>query len=112
MRRVKDPHFWRYARLRVSEFTTIIIYEDAPFEERQASWQESLAAAHQHIKLGQTLQGQGVEILKSAQSLKGDPAALAKLIQQATATIEKGTKIEREAHRELLNLQQFKPREK
>jgi len=84
----------------------------APFEERQAAWQEAITTADNHVKLGQTLQGQGIEILKRMSEQGGEPAATAKLVQQATATIERGVKVEREARREKLTLQQEKPKPK
>ena len=86
--------------------------EIAPFEERFAAWQDAVQTAENHVKLGQTLQGQGIEILKRMSTQGGEPAATAKLVQQATATIERGVKVERDARREKLNLQQEKPKPK
>lgn len=73
-------------------------------------WAKSVDSATQHIQLGQTLQAQGVELLNTIQDVKADLNDIAKCIQQATATIEKGIKIERDAHREKIDLQQFKPK--
>lgn len=84
----------------------------APLAKRQDAWQAAVMAAQEHIRTGKILQKQGVEVLKSGQIMKGDPAALARLIQQATTTIEKGTKVERDAHRELIDLQQQQPTER
>jgi len=82
----------------------------APFKDRKAAWQNAVESAEQHVKLGLTLQGQVLETLKSKQD--ADPASMAKLIQQATATIEKGVKLERDARDKLIELYQEQPREK
>lgn len=81
-----------------------------PLAKRQEVWQAAVTAAKQHIKLGTTLQAQGVELLKAAQRSDGDSSTLGKLIQQATATITSGTKIERAAHIEIINLHQMEPK--
>ena len=82
----------------------------APYKDREAAWKNAVESAEKHVKLGLTLQGQGVEILKSKQD--ANPESVAKLIQQATATIEKGVKLERDARDKLIELYQQQPSEK
>ncbi len=84
----------------------------SPFEDRLATWTEAVAASREHIRLGKGMQAQGVEILKAAQPLKHDPEALSKLLQQAANIFDKGVKIDRESHSELMDLQQNEPRDK
>jgi len=82
----------------------------APFSERFDAWSDAVKACQTHAKLGQTLQNQGIQILQIVQDGKGEPEAAAKLIAQATASIEKGVKIEREALREKIDLQLVIPK--
>ncbi len=84
----------------------------SPFEDRLTTWTEAVAASREHIRLGKAMQKQGVEILRASQSLKHDPESLSKLLQQAANIFEKGVKIERESHSELMDLQQNEPRDK
>lgn len=81
----------------------------APYSHRLDAWQAAVDAAERHIKIGATLQGQGGEILKNKPN--ADPESIAKLIQQATATIEKGVKLERDARDKLIELYQQQPKE-
>jgi len=80
------------------------------FEDRKAAWDNAIDTAEKHVKLGQTLQSQGVKVLKSIEE-GSDPEKAAKLIQQATATIDKGVKLEREARDKLIMLCQRQPAE-
>lgn len=80
----------------------------AAYKDREAAWKNAVESAEKHVKLGLTLQGQVIEILKNKQS--ADPESMAKLIQQATAMIEKGVKIERDARDKLIELYQQQPR--
>ena len=75
------------------------------FATRLKVWQEAIQAAENHVKLGATLQGQGVEILRNSQGV--NPEDIAK----ATATIEKGVKLERDARDKLIALYQHQPKE-
>ncbi len=93
----------------MGHFSQQLYIDVASFKERESAWKSAVDAAEQHIKLGLTLQGQGVEILKSKQD--ADPESMAKLIQQATATIDKGVKLERDARDKLIELYQQQPRE-
>ena len=83
----------------------------AEFPKRQQTWEQAITAAEQHVKLGQTLQGQGLKILEKGHKT-ADPEQGAKFVQQATATIEKGVKIERDARDKLIDLYQQQPKEK
>ncbi len=82
----------------------------APYQDRLAAWKAAVDAAEKHVKMGLTLQGQGGKILQSNQD--ADPEVMARLIQQATATISHGIKIERDARDKIIELYQHEPREK
>lgn len=81
-----------------------IATETSPLPDRIRIWGESTEAAEKHIKLGQTLQGQGVKALQELQA-GGDIESIAK----ATAVIEKGIKIERDGRSWLMELHELKP---
>lgn len=87
-----------------------IITKAAPYEKRLKAWTDAIESEEQHVKLGLTLQNQGIEILKNSQDT--DPESFAKLIQQATGTISKGIEIERAARDKKISLYQRKPKEK
>lgn len=86
-------------------------------DEQLAAWQAALAAAQKHIQLGQSLQLKGMTLLNSIpMAADGKKVDLAKegvdparLVQQATAAIERGSRIEREGHDKVLALYQQKP---
>ncbi len=80
------------------------------YENRHKVWKESIAASEYHIKLGESLQGQGIELIKAIQVLQGDSETAARLLSQAAAAIEKGVKIQRESQREIVMLRETKPR--
>lgn len=110
----KEPlYFPIYIRQKKSDNMSSSSYSGfASFKQRQEVWEQAVKSTEQHAKLGQTLQGQAVELLKTAQTMKGDPAALAKLIQQVTATIDKGVTIERAARDKMIDLYQHQPKDK
>jgi hypothetical protein len=76
----------------------------SPYNLRLKQWTEFVEAVEKHIKLGQALQAQGIEILKKAQGIDDSADVLGRLILQATAAIEKGTKIESDARDKLNEL--------
>ncbi len=80
------------------------------FENRHQVWEESIKASENHVKLGESLQGQGIELIKAIQVLQGDSETAARLLSQAAAAIEKGVKIQRESQREIVMLRETKPR--
>ncbi len=80
------------------------------FENRQKAWTESIESSKNHVKLGESLQGQGIELIKAIQVLQGDSETAARLLSQAAAAIEKGVKIQRESQREIVMLRETKPR--
>ena len=85
----------------------------ASYEEREKIWRDTIEATEKHIKLESTLQGQGIEILTNIQGQENiDIEKVSKLIQQATATIEKGVKIEREAREKLAELHRQQPQKR
>ena len=80
------------------------------YKKRLLVWQEALDTTQNHIKEGQTLQAQGLALLKSVQATNAELADLTRGIQQATSTIDKGILIGRSAPRGRLSLQQVKPK--
>ncbi len=85
--------------------------QSSEYDIRKKVWDKAFNSFENHIKLGQTLQAQGIEIIKSAQTLKNDDLlGLSNLIKQATIAIEKGTKIEGNSYNSLIKLQDNEPR--
>jgi hypothetical protein len=82
----------------------------ASLNQRLQVWETAIESSQNHVELGQTLQAQGIECLKSIQDIKVEISELSKLMQQASACIEKGINIERSAYRELLALHHVKPK--
>ncbi len=82
----------------------------ADLEERVKAWEEAIDTAREHVKLGGVLKGQGVEIIRAIEKHGGSPADVGRLIQQASTTIDRGVRIEREARREIMELQQIQPK--
>lgn len=86
--------------------------------DRLARWRAAVAAAEHHVDLGRSLQGRGLAILNSIplgddrrqiDFDKIDASGLAKLISNATSAIDRGAKLEREAHDTLMRLAKIKP---
>ncbi len=82
----------------------------APYADRLTAWKHAIESAERHVSIGITLQSQGGEILQSKDNV--DQEEHAKLIQQATATIKEGVRLERDARDKLIELYQQQPREK
>lgn len=86
------------------------------YKERRKAWEQAIDTAKRHITLARAFQDSGVKIIKMIQEMKPgakiDADALTKNFQACLASIEKGTKIEREANRELMELYTFEPKEK
>jgi hypothetical protein len=84
----------------------------APYGIRLQIWQEACEATRRHIQLAKAIQGTGGKLLTTLQESQGaDPIEQAKLYSQALSNIERGAKIERDAHRELIDLHNTEPRE-
>jgi hypothetical protein len=79
------------------------------YEERLKAWQVTIESTKEHIEVGRALRGQGIQILQNIEQ-NYDYEKVAKLINQATTTFDKGIKIERVARDKLLSLYQEKPK--
>ena len=80
----------------------------ADYAQRQHAWQAAIDAAEKHVTIGLGLQGQGGKILQTVSTDDAEQAS--KLIREATGTIEKGVKIERDARDKLIDLYNKEPR--
>lgn len=80
----------------------MITNEPAPISERTGIWESAIESARKHVKLGASLQGQGLKMLQ-------DPDAEP---DKATAIVERGVRIERDANNWLIELFNNKPRGK
>jgi len=86
-------------------------------ETRLAVYTAAVAAAERRIKSGANLQAQGMQIL---QSIPRTPdkrlvdtdqvKAVTDLVKAATSAIEKGARLEAQAHDDLINLRNNPPR--
>jgi hypothetical protein len=82
------------------------------------AWDAAMAAAEQHVRVAQSLQGRGLALLNSipmtADGRQMDLAAgagdLAKLIASATSAAERGVRLEAEARQRLIELHQRRPK--
>lgn len=87
-----------------------------PFEDRLKIWQESVTACQHQIELALAFQKTGKRIIEKFQSIKDDitidPESLVKQYQQCLAAIDKGIKMEREARKELFDLQHYQPKDR
>jgi hypothetical protein len=109
----------REERVRVSKLDRKTAHTQvAQYEERLRVWEDAVNSSEQHIKIGKSLQARGLALLGSIQATgdsridltRVDSGDLARLVQNATIAIEKGTQIERNAREELFNLHHHKPR--
>ncbi|RLB89399.1 MAG: hypothetical protein DRH26_11630 [Deltaproteobacteria bacterium] len=86
------------------------------FAVRKKVWDDAIESAKNHIGLAKTFQMTGVKILKKLQGITQkegvDQDQISKMYQQILVNIEKGTKIERDARKELNLLLYRKPRNK
>ncbi len=72
-------------------------------------WEQSVESAERQIKIATGLVATGMRILQKASLLDGDPGSAKTLLDAATA-VEKATRMERDARRNLMLLHQRKPR--
>lgn len=86
--------------------------ESTSYMERHDIWQQLVDVAMKHIKLGQALQSQGVELLREVRNQRdNDDESSVRLFYLASTAIDRGVKIERDAYDKLAKLQLEKPRE-
>lgn len=86
------------------------------FEYRFKVWQDSVDACQHQIELALAFQKAGKRVIEKLQGMKDnesvDPEKLVKQYQQCLAAIDRGIKIEREARKELFDLQHHQPKER
>lgn len=69
-----------------TNFSTTI----APYTDRESAWKQAIEAAEKHAKMGLSLQGQGIEILRTKQDT--DPESTVGTVhRQAGCPINAGT---------------------
>lgn len=74
-------------------------------------WQSSVEACQRQIELAQAFQETGQEIINQLQNCEDlDPLILVKQYQLCLSSIDKGSKIERDARKELEQLQYRLPK--
>lgn len=80
--------------------------------EQLAAWKAAIAAAERKKSTGELFQRTGLATLEKIKAKKqlAKPADIAKLMAEATRTIEKGAKMECAAVEQLLDLQRNRPR--
>ena len=78
------------------------------YEKRLQVWNGAIDAANRHIQIAKAFQEAGVKLIKLIRDGQGSAEELSKCL----ASLERGTKIEREANRELIDLYNIEPRDK
>lgn len=88
---------------RSKNYTTV-----ASIEDRTKEWRRAIDAAEKHIKFGQTLQSQGLQIIKKVKNFEKNSEAID--ANKATSMIEKGIKIEMDSIDKIIDLKHHIPK--
>ena len=80
----------------------------AAYDKRLQVWNGAIDAAQRHIQVAKAFQEAGIKLIKQIRDGQGSAEELSKCL----ASLERGTKIEREANRELIDLYNIEPRDK
>lgn len=81
----------------------------SPYADRLVIWQEAIDATRRHLQFAKAFQNAGKKIVLRLQESpdEGTPEDISRCL----IALERGTKMERDAYRELIELHNLQPRE-
>lgn len=88
---------------------SVLYTKVAAYDDRLKIWKDAIEATQRHIQVAKAFQEAGIKLIKKMrENDRVSPDDMAKCL----TNLEKGTKLERDANRELIELYNMQPREK